>query len=236
MAEVEALTTKLNEDIQALEAKFLKAWIPAQPEHEPEDFEHDIKAYCVLAHAIFEDFSESISLIGMKASTDAWLTNKPIRGTFTLLHSYGFQFDIPDKEEIEQIPIFDQIRTGLNDAKSKHSIALSNNHGFSLKYLRKILTPIGIDVPNELKLMGSLRELADARGSYAHTRANKALYGEWRKAIRPMTPESAKNAVNDCLELCMKLSKKLMEMMAPPATILRPVAPQGVKPRIKLPR
>lgn len=215
MADTDALIDNLKKEVDKLESKFLTTWIPAKPEHTPDEFEHDIKAYCVLAHAVFEEFAEEISLAGMEESKKAWLRKQPIRGTFALLSAYGFQVDIKEKEDEEQENLFDQIRKGLDESKAKHSSALSNNHGFSLKYLRKILTPIGIDIPNEVKLLASLRDLADARGSYAHSQAQRALYGQWKQAKRPMTPEQARATVSDCVELCEKLADKLKTMIIP---------------------
>lgn len=233
MADIDALFEKLKTEIGRLDEKFLTKWIPADPQTSPDDFEHDIKAYCVLSHAVFEEFVEELSLIGMEVSRNAWLSNQPTRGTFSLLISYGFQLAILEKEEEDQEPLFDQIRKGLDESKSKHSITLSNNHGFSLKYLRKILTPVGIDIPNEVKLLQSLKDLAEARGSFAHSQAQRAHYGKWKQANRPMTPEQAKIAVADCLELCQKLASRLNSMI-PPQNAPTPQAPASSS-RIRLP-
>lgn len=71
------------------------------------------------------------------------------------------------------------------------------------------LLPVGIDIPDSVKHIALLKDLAGARGSYAHTRAHRALYGQWKRAGRPMEPEKAKTAVHDCLELRDLVIEKL---------------------------
>lgn len=44
---------------------------------------------------------------------------------------------------------------------------IESNNGASLKYLLRLLIPVGIDIPNSIKL-NSLQKLAEYRGSYAH--------------------------------------------------------------------
>lgn len=212
MPTIQDLENDLRSEITALEARFLANWIPAQPTHRPENFQHDVKAYCVLAHAVFEEFVEEVSLVALKAAKGAWLSKKFSAGTVALLLSYGGDFSIAENEDVDQEKVFDQIRKCLDDCATKHSNALANNHGFSLKYLRNILTPIGIDIPSDIKLMESLRELAAARGSYAHSQSRLARYGQWKRADRPMVPEKANQAVNDCLDLCLQLAQRVAEL------------------------
>lgn len=44
---------------------------------------------------------------------------------------------------------------------------IESNNGASLKYLLRLLIPVGIDIPNVIEL-NSLQKLAEYRGSYAH--------------------------------------------------------------------
>ena len=203
------LKAVLDAEIKLLDERFMQNWIPALPEHLPDDFQHDVKAYCVLAHAAFEEFVEDVSLLAVKNARNAWMSKKFTPATVALLGAYKFELDISDDEDAAQERIFDQVRNALDDHINRHSKSISNNHGFSLKYLRSMLLPVGIDIPDSVKHIASLRDLADARGSYAHTRANRALYGQWKRAGRPMEPEKAKAAVHDCLELCDLVIKKL---------------------------
>ena len=199
------LLAALEVEVLTLESRFLERWIPAEPDHTPSAFEHDVKAYCVLAHAAFEEFVESISTLAASAAKAAWLAGKPYLAVKALLLAYDFKLSILENESETQDRFFDQVRKGLDECISKHSKALENNHGFSRKYLRSVLTPVAIDVPEDPSWLSSLSELSEARGSYAHKIASEALYGRSRKAQRPMTPEKAKQAVQDCLNLCREI-------------------------------
>lgn len=127
-----------------------------------------------------------------------------------MLLAYQSKLEIVDDESQRQNRVFDQIRKNLDDCVAAHSVALSKNHGFSLKYLRSILTPVAIDIPeDDIQMMGSLKELTEARGTYAHSLAKQALYGQRKRAGRPMVPESARDAVSDCLALCKELANRV---------------------------
>lgn len=216
MATIDSLLDDLTKEIAALKDHFLKRWLPAAPEHGPDDFQHDVKAYCVLTHAAFEEFAENLSTLAAKEAQAAWLAKKYHSGAFALLSAYSFKLNIVAEETQDQDRYFDQFRFGLEDCIRRHSDALHNNHGFSLKYLRSILTPVGIDVPTNPALMESLRDLAEARGSYAHTTAKLGLYGRRASAKRPMSPEDAKAAVDDCVQLCNELANRFRSATPPP--------------------
>jgi len=55
----------------------------------------------------------------------------------------------------------------LKETKAFFDTYIEQNHGASLKYLLKLLIPVGIDVPNSLEL-NSLQKLAEYRGNFAH--------------------------------------------------------------------
>jgi hypothetical protein len=198
----------LSSELSVLEGKFLGAWLPANPAHAPNEYEYDVKAYCVLAHAAFEEFVEDLSLLAIGAAKDAWFTRRFSFATICLLSAYGFSVDIVADDDASQERVLDQIREGLLASAGDHSTALSKNHGFSMRYLRGMLTPVGIDIPDTLKAVESLRTLSKARGSFAHGKSRMALYGDWKQADRPMSPEQAQLAVRDCFELCEELGRR----------------------------
>jgi hypothetical protein len=206
----------LKSEIKSLEKRFLDPWLPAQPGQLPSDFEYDVKAYCVLAHAAFEEFVEEVSSLALKLGLDSWWEKKFSLILVSLISTYGLKIKVMDSEDKMQDRVTDQIREGISECKKKHSAIIKNNHGFSLKYLRAILTPVGIDIPESVKLLESLNELAEARGSFAHSKAQRALYGRIEKAARPMVPEKAKETVNDCLELCSVIFKRYQRMAGKP--------------------
>lgn len=55
----------------------------------------------------------------------------------------------------------------LKETKKFFNGHIESNNGASLKYLLRLLIPVGIDIPNSIEL-NSLQKLAEYRGSYAH--------------------------------------------------------------------
>ena len=57
----------------------------------------------------------------------------------------------------------------LKETRKFFDSHIENNHGASLKYLLRILVPVGIDIPNLIEL-NSLQKLEEYRGNYAHAK------------------------------------------------------------------
>ena len=203
------LYVDLSDHVGQLFQRFLSVFFPAEPDDGPEKFGDAVKAYCLLSHAAFEEFAEELSVLVMNRAIENW-TARGIMETplLTLVGFYGAKLSIEENEAKEQNQIKDVIRDAVQHARRMHYKAISDNHGFSLKYLRKALTPVGIDIITEEKLLNSLRTLANARGSYAHTVARHGYYKENRsRATRSISPEQARDLIHDCLEICLNLSE-----------------------------
>lgn len=193
--DLKAETTKLRE-------RYLKPYLPAQPEHTPDVFEHDVKSFCVLSHASLEEFVELISDEILSKVEKEFQSKKISLAAASLLLAYADRTVFSDDENSSMSSCFDAVRLALENCKVRHAKTIADNHGFSTKYLRKLLHPVGINTPNDEIKMSSVRKLADARGSFAHSTAKNAMYGEYRKAKTPLTPEDASAIVNDCIDLC----------------------------------
>jgi hypothetical protein len=200
----------LSEHIEKLNIDFLAPFIPTRPEHTEVDFGNSVKAYCVLSHAAFEEFVENISLLLMSKNIEGWMARKDYYDTtIMLIGGYGINVKIVDDEAKNQDKSFDLLRAAFEEIKQKHSKAIHDNHGFSVSYLRKALTPVFVDVPSDPVLLASLETLADARGSFAHKFSPNAHYLEKKgKARRPVAPEQAQKIILDCLELCRQIANK----------------------------
>lgn len=207
MENVEKAFASLVKEVKELESRYIGGYLPANPEVKPEDFEHDVKAFCVLAHAALEEFVEALSDALMVKLINQFLEKKITLSTASFLLAYGRGISVEDDEAESQASCFNQIRLTLDEGKKQHSKILMDNHGFSVRYLRSILTPVGLNVPST-PLLDSVKKLADARGTFAHSRAKLALYGGYRAAKTPMVPEEAQTIVNDCLDLCDGLKKQ----------------------------
>jgi len=66
MNDLEKLHDDLKKHIELLEKTFISPFIPAEPSTTPDKYEHHVKAYCILCHAAFEEYFETIALSVMK--------------------------------------------------------------------------------------------------------------------------------------------------------------------------
>ena len=89
---------------------------------------------------------------------------------------------------------------------------VDNNHGASLKYILKLLIPVGIDIPETL-LLNSLQRLADYRGSYAHTQG---------KLTQIISASDIVVYLIDTIKLCVSIEKSIsnFNLYAQPKIIL----------------
>jgi len=201
MPDFDAMFEALKVEIQSLSGQFLNQFLPANPEHKPENFQYQIKAFSVLSHAAFEHYVESVSEAMLKKVESDFLGKKTSLSTLCLISAYGIAITLPQNDGDDETSCFDHIRKAIDEAKKQHSALLKDNHGVSAKYIRKLLIPVGINMPTGPK-MDSLNKLAEARGTFAHTMTEHAKYGGYKKAIKILTPEAAKDAVDDCLLVC----------------------------------
>lgn len=221
---IDFLVQDLRDHIAKLRAKFLTPFLPPDPAHRPQDYEHDVKAACVLAHAALEEFVERISMHVMAVSLQRWeQERKATDSLLALCLKYGVSLAVEDDEEKVQKTCFDLLREAIGEAKKRHSKSIQDNHGFSLKYLRAALTPVFINPPDEIRLTESLKTLTAARGSFAHSAAKNAEFRIGSKAGRastPLSPEDAGNAIADCVTLCEKIAASASRLITP-ATVTK---------------
>ena len=198
---------QLEDYVKEIENKFLLSHLQ-NPLSTPEEYNLDVKSYCILCHAAFEEFIELISLKLMSQSINSYTLQMKITPPIvSLMHFKGNHNNYLDKEtenlSIEDIEsIFNYNRVELSEIKSKFSNEIYNNHGISLKYLRKLLMPVSIDIPKNVNWANSLEKLADERGSYAHK------FLESGRVKQSIEPEKANNIVQDCLELCKEIKER----------------------------
>jgi hypothetical protein len=207
MTNFDALFSALKEEVDKLKDKFLSDFLPATPEHTPADFEYEVKSFSLLCHASFEEYVEALSETVMNKIEDDLLTSKASLSTACFLSAYGIKLSLSEDDDYEDRSCFDHVRDAVKQAKSLHSATLRNNHGFSAKYMRKLLIPVGINMPRGPQ-MESLKKLAEARGSFAHTMAKLAHYGGYKRAKKVLTPEEVAEAADDCIMICEELQKR----------------------------
>lgn len=199
MATIDELYISLADYMVRLQGKFVDIHIPTDPAVPPSQYELDVRSYCLLSHAAFEDFVERVVLHVVSKAVDSWIYHKKVNSVVILLVAWsGKRLSIDEDEKSPETRCFDYLRPLIEEAKSLYSIAVHNNHGVSKLYLRNLLTPAGIDLKQDVNLLNSLEKLANGRGEYAHKGSVKSV----------MAPEDAKRYVADVLVLCEDIRDK----------------------------
>jgi len=206
MANIDKLYTDMESYIQSLEGSYLSKHL-TDPTSTPTDYDLDVKSYCILCHAAFEEFAETIAVTVMNQTVDNFvLHHRVTESLVSLMHfkSSGESYlnKTEEEDKIEIITSYNYIRERLSEVKDRFSKEVFNNHGVSLKYIKQLLMPVAIDVPNDPTWLNSLKQLAKERGAYAHKFLDKGTIK------RSIAPEDAKTIVNDCVLLCHDIKEK----------------------------
>ena len=198
MQDAQSLFEDLESHLTGLEDKFIRSFL-GLPTADPNDYDLFVRAYCVLSHAALEEYIESFALYVMERSVDNFILKQEVTDTLlTLTAYYGLKIEVDEDESADETKAFDQLRPLLENAKTRFSYSVHRNQGISIKYLRKLLCPIAVDIKQDPNLKNSLMQLAKERGTFAHRRA----------ARKVISPEDAKNFLSDCLELCKDIKEK----------------------------
>lgn len=189
--ELKALTRSIKE----VEDRFLGPHLGQENFAPPSKQEIlDVAAYVVLVHGALEGFAESLAHWLLKRSVSNWTAKKrTTRCTVSLL-----LYQKPPADDTPMRSVFDNIRLALDDANRKMSTDIHDNHGISLKHLRAMFMPLGVNVPSDPLLTASLELLITMRHQWAHQ--------DHRRATVLKSAKDAQTTVSDCLVLAAKLS------------------------------
>ena len=120
--------------------------------------------------------------------------------TLCLLHFHGNAKVIDDDTWKHDDRVYDYLLKQLENIKSDFSkYIMIQNHGVGLKYLKKLLVPLGLYVPLDVKNFTALENLSQSRGGYAHTS---------HRNVRSLSPEDAKTQVQDVHEIMVALIER----------------------------
>lgn len=190
-----------------LKAKYLDNYLSfegSMASHE--EFEIDVKAYCVLFHAALEGFVEGVAYYISEMAFDKYLTKKEVTVALFSLYFYTPELCGGMKDVSSWDKLYDNIRDSYNDkAKKLVQELLENNHGASVKYMKKLLMRFGIDLNISDPLFESLQRLVNARGEYAHWDISHV---RGRTRTKRISPDDALTYSKDCLELALKIIYK----------------------------
>ena len=205
MTDLNALYADLTSYITELDVKFIDRFLPANPATPPSDYEHDVRAYCVLCHAAFEDFIEKVAVDVVSYAVSQWTVARKMNDVIpALLVWRGAKMIIDDNEKAPEKKPFDYLRPLIDEAKAAFSRHVFNNHGVSVLYLRSLLLPVAIEIKPDANLLNSLEKLVEGRGSYAHKGKVKTV----------LAPEDAKRYVKDVLAICEDVKDKALNSIA----------------------
>lgn len=171
----------------------------------PDEYKLDVHSFCILCHAAFEEFIEDVTLYSVNRIEREF--NCPNRkfsfATLCLLHFDENAKKITDEKDWPNV-YNDYLSARILKRKAELSrYAKQENHGIDIKYLRKLLLPIGIDVPRNPAEVSALTKLKEIRGAYAHSYA---------RIQRVVTPEDAENIVYDVLHMVERIKDKALNM------------------------
>jgi hypothetical protein len=197
---------------------FLKPHIQTNTLLPTQEEQDSVKAFCVLAHAAFEEYFEKLAsktlensykkfkskvfitkipstqsevdeinqhisqllktlLLGSafaiysNSSSDTLKTHKSKLEIASQLQKSSFDLTIQNISELTK-KTDSYAKEILKEAVKNFEGNIEGNHGASLKYLLKLLIPVGIDIPENLSLLNSLQKVAKYRGAYAHTKGD----------------------------------------------------------------
>lgn len=199
MVNIQESLDKLELYLLELEDKYID--IHKDPLENPETYKLDVRSYCVLSHAAFEEFVENVCLYALNEIEDKFVNTQRISySTLCLLHFNGNNKTIDDDSWNNNDRIYDYLLAQLKSIKSVFSKYIVNqNHGVGIKYLKKLLIPLGLYTPLDIKHLTSLDNLTQYRGGYAHTS---------HRNIRSLAPEDAKIYIRDVYEIMIELANK----------------------------
>jgi hypothetical protein len=195
--ELKALTRSVKE----VEDRFLQPHLASTALGPPSQQEIlDVAAYVVLVHGALEAFAEALAQWLLGRSVNSWTYKKRTTRCTTslLLYQKAPPTDASPKS------VFDNIRTALDEAKTKVSRDIYENHGITLDHMRALFMPLGVDVPSDPILVASLDLLVSMRHQWAHH--------DHRRAKVLKSAKDAQITVSDCVSLAQKLSAAVGEV------------------------
>ncbi len=187
----------LEDRLLKLKKKFISPH--TSPTASPGTYLLDLQSYAILAHAAFEEYIEFISVKVAEKAFEKFKNEKKMSFTTLCMLHFIEGHDSLNSWANTDI-IYDRLLSRLGNIKVKVSQMAASNNGIDMKYLKKLLIPVGLDIPHTAIEINSINQLARYRGTYAH-QSTIAL------SIIP-TPSDVVNAVTDVLNYMRALDQK----------------------------
>jgi len=199
----------LKSDLVRIEKVHIRRFLK-KPLATPSEYELSVKAYLLLCHAAFEEFMEEIATELLTSIEVNYIKHqKYSKALACLLHFRSSNASELQNEKFKDDPflVFTHIRTSLDSIKASFANDIYNNNGAGIKYINRIMVPLGVQVTTDAGLLDSLKKLAKERGHYAHKRKSGG-------AIRhSLSPEDAKRVVSDCIKVFKDIRDKAIKLI-----------------------
>lgn len=181
---------------QVFEVKSLESSQQSADRH----YSHEIKvrAYLVAIHAAFEEYFESVAEDLADLALKNWVgkTRRSTPACALLM----FYFERPsDMKEMES-RFTERGRRSLEEAVAAHKHVIGANNGINIDHLQRLFFPLGIDLPDDPRLVTAITELKIVRGDAAHRHRRKLSD---TKGIKEWN-----GVVDECLEFARKVASQ----------------------------
>lgn len=192
----------LIDNSHRLKSKFIDDFLINGQTLHPEDFDFEVRSFCVLFHASLEGYVEGVAHHVYRDAVEKSHNHELSKAMLALLmNTKELKLEINEDTEFELF--FARLNRLLRDQGNKYiSQLLKDNHGVGKKYLKNILMRLGVDIHDGWAEFDALDKLVSARGEFAHWNVN---YVQGKRRPKPVTPESAEEYYIDCLKLAEKI-------------------------------
>jgi hypothetical protein len=204
---------ELSSFLEELKDRYLAEHLASTDELSIDSYDLDVRAYCVFAHAGIEQFFEELAEHALEDLISQWergapMSRKTVVSLISIATSQGVtRMHIEDDENVDQMRPLHYASNLLRANKKTLLQNIHKNHGASLKYLRNLFAPLGIDVNPDANADSALKRLANSRGAFAHRRTTSKKPGH--HVYKPINPTDALAAARDCLKFCKELTQSL---------------------------
>lgn len=203
MSKIDTLYSQLKSYMDDLKITFIDKYLNNPLAN---NYELDTRAYCVLAHAALEEYFEQVAVSVINECITKWQYNGKISDSLIAISIHFLLIEENRKKAenaIKKDPltvqdIDDFLKAILKLGKDWFiKYAKDDNHGAGVKYLKKLLEPLGINISNDPIQISSLELLVTRRGDVAHTFSKKITVN--------YHPKNFLITISDCLDLCEEI-------------------------------
>jgi hypothetical protein len=188
----------LKSFIAQIERRFLTPHLNATSFGVPGTEEQlDTAAYAVLAHGAMENFVEGIALWVIRRLEQSWLSRSRATSSTAAVLLYEAA---PDLDKDDATTVYNGLRAAIATAKSTVSMRVKDNNGIAPAHLRRLLRPVGVDIPDDPVLLSSLNQLVLIRHQWAH----QYRYGA--KVVK--SASDIRTVVSDCVAIAEKVADR----------------------------